>query len=100
MDKRLAKILITFTTLLITATSWAAHPLITDDTGTQGKGKFQLELNGQYDRDKENIGKVSVKATGFETVAPSAAPTVSSNMPSMSATAGMVDFMGGWFRVA
>jgi hypothetical protein len=32
--------------------SYAAHPLITDDTGTQGKGKFLFELNGQasYDR--------------------------------------------------
>ena len=27
--------------------SLAAHPLITDDTGTQGKGKFLFELNGQ-----------------------------------------------------
>jgi len=55
--------------LFIASPSWAAHPLITDDTGTQGKGKFQLELNGQYDRDKENIGKVSFKATGFEAAA-------------------------------
>jgi hypothetical protein len=30
--------------LLIVCPSWAAHPLITDDTGTQGKGKFQLEM--------------------------------------------------------
>lgn len=33
---------------------YAAHPLITDDTGTQGKGKFQLELNGEYGHDKYN----------------------------------------------
>lgn len=32
-------------------TSFAAHPLITDDTGTQGKGKFLLELNGQASYD-------------------------------------------------
>ncbi|HMK60290.1 MAG TPA: transporter [Dissulfurispiraceae bacterium] len=32
--------------------AYAAHPLITDDAGTQGKGKFQLELNGQYGRDR------------------------------------------------
>ncbi len=31
----------------------AAIPLITDDTGTQGKGKFQLEVLGEYDHDKE-----------------------------------------------
>lgn len=27
--------------------AFAGHPLITDDTFTQGKGKFQLEINGQ-----------------------------------------------------
>jgi hypothetical protein len=31
---------------------YAAHPLITDDTGTQGKGKFLFELNGQGSYDK------------------------------------------------
>lgn len=31
----------------------AAHPLITDDTGTQGRGKFQLEINGETTGDKE-----------------------------------------------
>lgn len=31
----------------------AAIPLITDDTGTQGRGKFQLELFGEYEHDKE-----------------------------------------------
>jgi len=31
--------------------SCAAHPLITDDTGTQGKGKFLVELNGQASYD-------------------------------------------------
>ena len=55
--------------LLVAGPSWAAHPLITDDTGTQGRGNFQLELTGQYDRDKENVGGVSVKATGVETAA-------------------------------
>ena len=30
----------------------AMHPLITDDAGTQGKGKFQLEVNGSYSTDK------------------------------------------------
>lgn len=41
--------------LLLSATnSFAAHPLITDDTGTQGKGKFQLEVNGEYGHDRDN----------------------------------------------
>ncbi|MDR3631898.1 MAG: transporter [Desulfocapsaceae bacterium] len=35
------------------AAAWAAHPLITDDTGTQGRGNFQLEVNGEYDHDKQ-----------------------------------------------
>ncbi|MFH0977406.1 MAG: transporter [Spirochaetota bacterium] len=33
---------------------YAAHPLITEDTGTQGKGKMQIELNGEHNRDKED----------------------------------------------
>lgn len=34
--------------------AFAAHPLITDDAGTQGKGKFQLEVNGEYAHDDED----------------------------------------------
>lgn len=33
--------------------AFAAIPLITDDTGTQGKGKFQVEILGEYGHDKE-----------------------------------------------
>ncbi len=44
--------------------SWGSHPLITDDAWTQGKGRFQLEVNGQYEQDKENVEGVSVKTTG------------------------------------
>jgi hypothetical protein len=40
--------------LLISSPVFAAHPLITDDTGTQGKGKFQLEVNGEYAHEKED----------------------------------------------
>lgn len=31
----------------------AYHPLITDDTGTQGKGNFQFEFDVEYGHDKE-----------------------------------------------
>jgi long-subunit fatty acid transport protein len=55
--------------LLIACPSWAAHPLITDDTGTQGKGIFQLELNGQYDWDREDSEDVTVKSTGGQAAA-------------------------------
>jgi hypothetical protein len=43
-----------FVTLLAAGPAFAAHPLITDDTGTQGKGKTQLEFNGEYDHDSED----------------------------------------------
>ena len=33
--------------------AFSAHPLITDDTGTQGSGKIQIELNTEYRWDKE-----------------------------------------------
>ena len=61
--KLMAGFLILFT-LITPGLSQAAHPLITDDTGTQGKGKFQLELNGQCDTDKETVEGVDVKTTG------------------------------------
>ncbi|MHB8111822.1 MAG: transporter [Syntrophorhabdaceae bacterium] len=34
--------------------AFATIPLITDDTGTQGKGKFQVELFGEYSHDKKD----------------------------------------------
>lgn len=34
--------------------SFASHPLITDDTGTQGQGKMQLELNAEYSQDQQD----------------------------------------------
>jgi hypothetical protein len=58
-----------FALMLIACPSWAAHPLITDDTGTQGKGKFQLELNGQYDWDKETKEDEAVNSTGGQAAA-------------------------------
>ncbi|MCL5023954.1 MAG: transporter [Nitrospirae bacterium] len=48
-----------FALLLSTANGFAAIPLITDDTGTQGKGKFQLELFGEYGHDKEE--RITIK---------------------------------------
>ena len=56
--------LVLCTVLFVPAVTWGAHPLITDDSGTQGKGKFQLEVNGQYDSDKETVAGVSKKSTG------------------------------------
>lgn len=50
--------------LLMHTVAWGAHPLITDDTGTQGKGKFQIEINGQYDYDKDTVNGVSTESSG------------------------------------
>ena len=38
--------------LLAGASAWAAHPLITDDTGTQGTGHWQLEINTDQTRSR------------------------------------------------
>lgn len=50
---RVVSVAFCFGLLVLVSRSEAAHPLITDDTGTQGKGKFQLELNGEYGSDRE-----------------------------------------------
>ncbi len=50
--------------LLVSAPVWAAHPLVTDDAGTQGKGRFQIEINGQQDWNSETVNDVSTKWTG------------------------------------
>ena len=46
--------------------SYAAHPLITDDAGTQGKGKVQIEINSEFSRDKEKEDGVIIKERGGE----------------------------------
>jgi hypothetical protein len=43
-----------FMMVLTTGSAFAAHPLITDDTGTQGKGKFQVEVNGEFAHEDED----------------------------------------------
>jgi len=53
---------------LCATNSFAAIPLITDDTGTQGKGNFQLELFGEYGHEGEPVittktGNLSVTLT-------------------------------------
>lgn len=40
--------------LCVATDTFAAHPLITDDTGTAGKGKFELEIGGEYGHEKED----------------------------------------------
>ncbi len=52
----LTSICLVFAALLSAETALATHPLVTDDTSTQGKGKVQLELNGQlgYERQTDD----------------------------------------------
>lgn len=49
-------------TLAAAGVSHAAHPLITDDTGTQGRGKFQIELNSEFSHEDENGAKADTLA--------------------------------------
>ncbi len=65
--------------MVLPAAAWAALPLITDDTGTQGKGKFQLETsdtwsthqtneNGEGGREINSIADLTLTAGVSETV--------------------------------
>jgi hypothetical protein len=40
--------------LFTASRAFAAHPLITDDAGTVGKNKVQVELNSEYSYDKQD----------------------------------------------
>ncbi|MEK7296302.1 MAG: transporter, partial [Planctomycetota bacterium] len=63
LRKFLASILLMFFSAV---TSFAAHPLVTDDTGTQGKGKFQMEINSEFTYEKEAETGVTKKETGSQ----------------------------------
>ena len=60
------KIIVTAVVLLWSGLAFAAHPLITDDTGTQGKGRFQVEVNSEFTYDKVTSEGVTLKETGGE----------------------------------
>jgi hypothetical protein len=40
-------------TLMCVSTASAFHPLVTDDTGTEGKGNWKVKINGKYEHDNE-----------------------------------------------
>ena len=52
--------------LFVSSVAWGAHPLITDDAETQGKGKVQVEFNSRFDSDKETTNGVTAESTGAE----------------------------------
>jgi len=59
----LSAFILFFGILSCATAAFAAHPLITDDAGTMGAGKGQLEMNGEYGHDKED-GVTSTKTEG------------------------------------
>lgn len=65
----LKKVLTVVFILFASSNAFAAHPLITDDAGTQGKGKFALEINSEFNREKETVDGITVKETGSEVAA-------------------------------
>lgn len=65
-NKKILFLVFLFFLPFLSSSSFAAHPLITDDTGTQGKGKFQLEVNSEVYYDKESEAGVKTKTTGGE----------------------------------
>jgi hypothetical protein len=52
--------------MFLATSSFAAHPLITDDAGTQGKGKVQIEGNAEYSREEESSEGISTRETAGE----------------------------------
>jgi len=51
--------------LLVASAADAAHPLITEDTGTQGKGGWQLEVNGERNKDDGVRGKAGAATLSY-----------------------------------
>lgn len=47
--------------LCCTAPAYAAHPLVTDDTGTQGAGGWQVECTTGFSSNRENDGGIRIK---------------------------------------
>ncbi len=65
-EYRVVKAVVLCAVLFVASVAWGSHPLVTDDAETQGKGKFQVEVNGQYGFDKETLNGVTAEATGTE----------------------------------
>jgi len=55
--KRILSAVVTIFCISLTLPAFAAHPLATDDTGTQGKMKFQVETSAEFAWDKQDNTK-------------------------------------------
>lgn len=63
-------ILCTMVFLMMTTAAFAGHPLVTDDAGTAGKGKGQVEIGVAFFHDKDEVDEATtVKIKGGETAA-------------------------------
>lgn len=51
---------------LLSSSVFAGHPLITDDTGTQGKGNFEIDVKGETSKDKETENNISIKSESLK----------------------------------
>ncbi len=60
-----------FMLLLVPAVAWASHPLQVEDTATEGKGNYLLEMTGDYSKDNElkstKVTAVMTAGTGKHT---------------------------------
>jgi hypothetical protein len=64
MSKRVIEGAVLGMVLFSSPVAWAGYPLITDDAETQGKGKVQVEIDSQFDWDKETTDGVTAKSRG------------------------------------
>lgn len=55
-----------FVACLCSAPAFAAHPLVTDDAGTQGRRNIQIEMTGELDHDKGVREGVRTEESGGE----------------------------------
>ncbi|MEK6744455.1 MAG: transporter [Nitrospirota bacterium] len=67
--RRLAGIMVVIMLVAVPVVSRAMHPLITDDDGTQGKGKYQFEVNASYGKDRIADAGSTVRTVGSGLVA-------------------------------
>jgi Putative MetA-pathway of phenol degradation len=63
--RRIKSVVFVWAVLLLPAAAWAALPLITDDTVTQGKGKSLLEVGVIYNEDKSSEDGVAFNENDY-----------------------------------
>jgi hypothetical protein len=61
--KKFVPMLLALSFLSLSSPAFAAHPLATDDAGTLGMLKFQLETSAEFGWDKESINGVTTKTS-------------------------------------